>query len=166
MADPARGQFRAFLLTALKRYVINEYERSITAKRGGRHTPLQVDFEEAERVYSLVRREDDTPDRIFHRKWATIALDRALQRLRAECEQSGSSAVTTPLLPYLTDSGGLPPYKAIALQIGVTEGTVKVAVHRLRQRYGSILRAEIADTVTGEEAIEAELRDLLRAVSS
>ena len=166
LADPARGRFRTFLLTALKRFAINEYERSITVKRGGRRVRLSADFDEAERVYSLERRDDDTPDRLFDRKWAAITLDRALQRLRAECEDMETSPVATALLPYLTDSGGLPPYKVIAPQIGLTEGAVKVAVHRLRQRYGSILRAEIAETVTGEQEIEAELRDLLRAVSS
>lgn len=165
-ADPARGRFRAFLLTALKRYVINEYERSMTAKRGGRHVRFAVDVEQVERVFSLERREHDSPDRIFHRQWATIVLDRALQRLRTECEQAENPAVATALLPYLTDSGGLPPYKALAPRIGLTEGAVRVAVHRLRQRYGSILRAEIAETVAGEDDIEAELRDLLRAVSA
>ena len=163
-ADPARGRFRAFLLTALKRYVINEYERAVTAKRGGR-VHVAVDLDEAERSYSLERRADDTPDRIFDRKWATIALDRALRRLRAEANDGGNPAVTDALLPYLTESGGLPSYGEVGPRLGLTEGAVKVAVHRLRRRYGLILRAEIAETVSGEGEIEAELRDLLRAVS-
>lgn len=166
LADPTRGRFRAFLLTALKRYVINEYERSMTARRGGHEARFAVDIEQAERLCSPDRREHEAPDRIFHRQWATIVLDRALQRLRTECEQSENPAVPAALLPYLTESTGLPPYKAVASRIGLTEAAVKVAVHRLRHRYGTILRAEIAETVVDENEIEEELRDLLRAVSA
>ena len=165
-ADRDRGRFRAFLLTALKRYVINEYERSVTTRRGGRQTRFRVDLEEAERVYSSERRDAETADRIFERKWATIALDRALQRLRAECEESANPAASKALLPYLTESADLPSYRTMANELRMTEGAVKVAVHRLRQRYGSILRAEIAETVADGNEVEAELRELLRAVSS
>jgi RNA polymerase sigma-70 factor (ECF subfamily) len=165
-ADPARGRFRAFLLTALKRYAINEHERAVTARRGGRHTRLSLDFEEAERTYAVDRRNDDTPDRVFDRKWAGIVIDRALERLRNECGDTHTSAVTAALLPYLTDAGGLPPYRAVALDLGLTEGAIKVAVHRLRQRFGAVLRAEIAETVMAEEDVDGEMRDLIRAVSS
>ena len=165
-ADPARGRFRSFLLTALKRYVINEYQRGATARRGGRHLHLTLDFDDAERTYSRERRDDDTPERQFERKWALIALDRALRRLRDECEQDGKGEMGEALLPYLTDTGDLPSYRVIAAELQLTEGAVKVAVHRLRRRYGAILRLEIAETVTDPEEIESELRELLRAVSS
>jgi RNA polymerase sigma-70 factor (ECF subfamily) len=166
LADPSRGRFRAFLLTALKRYVIGEYERGAAARRGGRHAHFSLDFTDAERLYSSERRNDDTPERIFHRNWATITLERALQRLRTEYAQSEKDQLAAALFPYLSESSGLPPYRAIATQLGLTEGAVRVAVHRLRQRYGAILRAEIAETVIGEHEIDAELRDLLRAVST
>jgi RNA polymerase sigma factor (sigma-70 family) len=92
-ADPARGRFRRFLLIALKRYVINEHERTASLRRGGGHVPISLDFEEAERTYALERRNDDTPERVFDRKWATIALDRALLRLREECQQGDKSTL-------------------------------------------------------------------------
>jgi len=164
-ADPARGRFRSFLLTALKRYVINEHERSAAARRGGGHPHLSLDFDEAERAYALEPATDETPDRLFDRRWATIALDRALERLRAEYLELGRAPLADALLPYLTDTGQLPPYRAAAARLDISEGAVKVAVHRMRQRYGAILRAEIAETVLGEEEVEAELRELFRAVS-
>lgn len=165
-ADPARGRFRAFLLTALKRYVINEYERAATARRGGRQVHFQLDFAEAERMFAAERRHQETPDRLFDRKWAAIVLERALVRLRDEYAASGKADVARALLPYLTDSTDLQPYRAVAADLGLSEGAVKVAVHRLRQRYGAILRAEVADTVNGEQEVDDELRDLLRAVST
>ena len=146
-ADQARGRFRGFLLTALKRYVINEHERANAARRGGRHVRLALDFEDAERMYALERRNEDTPERVFDRKWATITLDRALQRLREECHQAGKSAEADALLPYLTDTSELPTYRAIACELELTEGAIKVAVHRLRQRFGAILRLEVGETV-------------------
>jgi RNA polymerase sigma factor (sigma-70 family) len=166
VADPARGRFRAFLLTALKRYVINEYERDTAARRGGRHVHLSLDFVEAERSYAAERRDDESPDRLFDRKWAGIVLERTLQRLRDEYDASGKTELATTLLPYLTDSTGLASYRAVAEGLGLTEGAVKVAVHRLRQRYGAILREEVAETVIGEQEVQAEMRELLRAVSA
>jgi DNA-directed RNA polymerase specialized sigma24 family protein len=130
-ADPARGRFRSFLLTVLKRYVINEHDRSAAARRGGGHTHLPLDFDEAERAYSLEPRTDETPDRL-----------------------------------YLTDAGELAPYREVAARLEISEGAVKVAIHRMRQRYGAVLRSEIAETVLGEEEVEVELRELLRAVST
>jgi RNA polymerase sigma-70 factor (ECF subfamily) len=165
-ADPARGRFRAFLLTALKRYAINEHERAATARRGGRHVRLSLDFEEAERTFTVDRRNDDTPDRVFDRKWAEIAIDRALARLRDESRDTRTAALTDVLMPYLTDAGDLPAYREVAVDLGLTEGAIKVAVHRLRQRFGAVLRAEIAETVLSKEDVEDEMRDLLRAVSS
>lgn len=165
-ADPARGRFRSFLLVALKRYVINQHERAVTEKRGGRHASLSLDFEAAERMYALEPRSGDTPEQVFDRKWASIALDRALQRLRAECYQEGKGVQADALLPFLTDSGELPSYRAVADQLGLNEGAVKVAVHRLRRRYGAILRLEIGETVAASNDIDAEMRELLRAVST
>ncbi len=165
-ADPTRGRFRAFLLTALKRYVINEYERATAERRGGRHLHFQLDLTEAERAFTAERRHEETPDRLFDRKWAAIVLERALERLRNEYAASGKADVARALLPYLTESTDLLSYRAVAADLGLSEGAVKVAVHRLRQRYGAILRAEVAETVAGDQEVDAELRELLRAIST
>jgi RNA polymerase sigma factor (sigma-70 family) len=164
-ADPTRGRFRSFLLSALQHYAINEHERASTVKRGGRVQRLSLDFEEVERTYVLEPRHDDSPDRVFNRKWAAISLDRALGRLRDECHTLGKGALADALLPYLTDTGQLPAYRTVAEQLGLTEGATKVAVHRLRQRFGAILRLEIAETVLAPADVDDEVRELIRALS-
>jgi RNA polymerase sigma factor (sigma-70 family) len=164
-ADPTRGRFRSFLLSALQHYAINEHERASTVKRGGRVQRLSLDFEEVERTYVLEARHDDSPDRVFNRKWAAISLDRALGRLRDECHTLGKGALADALLPYLTDTGQLPGYRTVAEQLGLTEGATKVAVHRLRQRFGAILRLEIAETVLAPADVDDEVRELIRALS-
>jgi RNA polymerase sigma factor (sigma-70 family) len=165
-ADPARGRFRSFLLSALQHYVINEHERETAVKRGGRVQRLSLDFDEVERTYVLEARHDDSPDRVFNRKWAAISLDRALQRLREECHAAGKGKLADALVPYLTDTGNLPSYRAVAEQLGLTEGATKVAVHRLRQRFGAILRLEIAETVLAPGDVDDEVRELIRALSA
>ena len=165
-ADPARGRFRSFLLTALKRYAINEHERATSAKRGGSQLPLSLDFDDAERRDALEPRTHDTPERVFDRRWAAISLDRAVQRLREECQQAGHATHAEVLLPYLTEAGNLPPYAVAAQTLGLTEGAVKVNVHRLRRRFGAILRLEIAETVVAPGDVDDEVRELIRAVSA
>jgi|SRR4051794_35333767 RNA polymerase sigma factor (sigma-70 family) len=166
IADPQRGRFRAFLLTALKRYAINEHARAAAVRCGGRQIRLSLDFEDAERTYVRDHRDEDTPDRVFDRKWAGIAIDRALGRLRDECREAGKAAVSDALFPYLTETGELPSYREVAADLGLSEGAVKVTVHRLRQRFGTILRLEIGETVLAQEDVEAEMRALIRAVSA
>jgi len=164
-ADPTRGRFRSFLLTALQHYAINEHDRAMTAKRGGELRRLSLDFEHVERTYALEAPSEDSPDRVFNRKWAAISLDRALQRLRDECRAAGKGTLADTLVPYLTDTGNLPAYREVAEQLGLTEGATKVAVHRLRQRFGAILRLEIAETVLAPADVDDELRELIRALS-
>jgi len=165
-ADETRGRFRSFLLTALKRYAINEHEREVSARRGGQHLHFPVDFEEAERTYVSDPRTDDTPERVFDRKWAAITLDRTFERLREEYIETGRRQTADVLLPYLTDTGDLPAYRDAATTLGLSEGAVKVAVHRLRLRFGAILRLEIGETVLDLDAVEDEIRELFRAVSA
>jgi RNA polymerase sigma factor (sigma-70 family) len=164
-ADPARGRFRSFLLASLQHFVINEHERATSVKRGGRLRRLSLDFEEVERTYVLEGRREDSPDRAFNRKWAAITLDRALHRLRDECRRAGRDAIASALIPYLTDAGDLPAYRSVAAELGLSEAATRVAVHRLRQRFGAILRLEIAETVLAPADVDDEVRELIRALS-
>jgi RNA polymerase sigma factor (sigma-70 family) len=164
-ADPARGKFRAFLLTSLKHYAANEHVRAAAAKRGGGEPLLSLDLEAAERRYWLEPRNDLTPERLYDRRWALSVLERALRALRAEFRATGRELFFDAVQGRLAGDAADMPYKEIADRFGMSESGVKVAVHRMRRRYGDLVRAEVADTVQTEAAIDVELRYLLTALA-
>jgi RNA polymerase sigma-70 factor (ECF subfamily) len=163
-ADPARGRFRAFVLTAFKRFCADEHERASAQKRGGGAKVLSLDVDEAE---SQVRAEASSslePERAYERRWALTLLARALDRTRREFERTDRADWFAALVPYIGGHGDARPYAEIAARLGSTEGAVKVAVHRLRARYREHLRDEIRDTVSDESAVDDEIRHLFAAV--
>jgi RNA polymerase sigma-70 factor (ECF subfamily) len=165
-ADPTRGRFRGFLLKALQRYEINEHERATTIKRGRNHAQLALDFDNAEQTFLRGFRSDDTPERVFDRHWAMLSLERVLTALRAEYERAGRKQLADALLPYLTDGAELPPYAVVGDRLAMSEGAVRVAVHRLRRRFREILRQQVADTVHTADAVDEEMRELIRVVGA
>jgi RNA polymerase sigma-70 factor (ECF subfamily) len=164
-ADPERGRFRAFLLASVKHYLANEQERAQAQKRGGGVSLLRLD---PERIQALGAGPlpAETPARAFEKRWAMTLLERALSRL----EQEGAGAVPAErfrrLKVYLTDDGPGISYRQVAAELGMTEAAVKVAVHRLRRRFGALLREEVAHTVGSPEMIDDEIRFLLAALRS
>lgn len=163
-ADPARGRFRTFILTALDHFLADEHDRTHAQRRGGNAPAL--DLTSAESRYALEStRYAPSPDRAFDREWALALLDTVLAQVEAEYRANGRSALFAALRPTLAGSRQTQPYGALAAQLGMTEANVKVAVHRLRQRYRACLRAEIAQTVAEPGEIEEEMRHLLRAVA-
>jgi RNA polymerase sigma-70 factor (ECF subfamily) len=163
-ADPERGRFRAFLLTAVSRFVSKQHERAAALKRGGGQRHLSLNFDDGETRYQHEPSHDWTPERIFARRWALTLLDRTVATLRKEHEDAGKLPLFAALKVFLTGEAGAPPLRHIAVQLGMTEGAIKVAIHRLRQRYRDALRAEIAQTVTAQEDVDDELRLLLAAL--
>lgn len=164
-ADPARGRFRSFLLTTLDHFLIDEWQRSRARKRGGGGTIASLDVEAAERRLENELADADAPDRAFDRRWAMALLEAVLRRLEAEHARDGKAGLFRALKPTLVGSGEAQPYAVLAAQLGLTEGAVKVAVHRLRRRYRELLRAEIAETVTSAEEARDELQHLFRALA-
>ena len=162
--DPERGRFRAFLLTAVSRFVIKQHEKATAQKRGGGQRPLSLDFDDGETRYQREPSHDWTAERIFARRWAMTLLDRTVAALRHEHEQTGKLAQFEALKVFLTGEAGAPPLRQIAQRLGTTEGAVKVAVHRLRQKYRETLRGEIAQTVATPEDVDDELRLLMTAL--
>ena len=158
--DRRKGKFRAFLLAALKHFLANEWRRSHAQKRGGGEIVLSLDTSTAEDRYRLEPSHNLTPERIFERQWALTVLDRVLAGLQADWTAQGKEAIFNSLKPFLTaqQSAG---YAPVAAELGMTEGAVKTAVHRLRRRYRELLREEIAQTVAGPEEIDDEIRYLL-----
>ena len=164
-ADPARGRFRAFLLTSIRHFLSNERDRAHALKRGGRNPPISLNVETAEESYQLEGRDDLTPEKLFDARWATLLLDRSLTRLRDEYASSGRRALFDHLKGFLTGDSEDVPYIDAARTLDMTEGAVKVAVHRLRRRFRDALVKEISDTVSDPADIDAEIRHLLSAVS-
>jgi RNA polymerase sigma-70 factor (ECF subfamily) len=165
-ADPQRGKFRSFLLTAFKHFLTKERDRANAQKRGGGRRPLPLDFQAGERRYHLEPIDQQTPEAIFQRRWALTLLEQALARLRLEFTNAGKQKLFDTLKPTLMAGDSPEPYAGMAEELGMSEPAIKVAVHRMRQRYKELLRAEIAQTVDGDQEIDDELRDLFRAVQA
>ena len=164
-ADQAKGRFRTFLLTALERFLANEWDKDCARKRGGGVPPVPVQLDEAETRYGVEPQDDRTPEQAFEYHWALALLDGVVKRLGREFREQGQEAQFDVLKPCLTGESEGQPYATLAAQLGQSEGAVKVAVHRLRQRYREVLRAEIAETVASAQEVDAEMRHLLNVLT-
>jgi RNA polymerase sigma factor (sigma-70 family) len=159
--DRRKGKFRAFLLAAVKHFLANERDRLQAQKRGGREKIVPLDALRAEDRYRREPAHEATPERLFERQWALAVLEQVLTRLQAEFAAAGKQALFDRLKPLLTVERESIGYAQIAAELGMTEGAVKVAVHRLRRRYRQLLQDEIAQTVATPEEIGEEIRYLL-----
>jgi RNA polymerase sigma-70 factor (ECF subfamily) len=160
-ADPAKGRFRSYLLGALKHYMTNEWHRANAQKRGGGQTLVEWDALDAEARYALEPAGQTGADAeaLYDRRWAMELLDKAMAKLRAEFAAKGDADTFEVLKGCL--GGGEVPRAECAAKLGLSEGALKVAVHRLRGRYREILRAEIAETVDAPEEVNEEMRHLV-----
>ena len=160
-----KGRFRTFLIVALKRFLANEWDRLRAQKRGGGQHPVSLDTELAEERYRIEPAADATADRVFERRWALTLLDRTMTRLREEFAASGRAREFDRLKGCLTAERGEIAYAEIASELEMSEGAARVAVHRLRKRFREVFREEIAQTVSGPEEIEEEVRYLMGALA-
>ena len=164
LADRNRGRFRTFLLTSLQHFLTNEWKKANRVKRGGNHQILSMDEETAEVRFAGELAIQQPPDSLYDRGWAAILIERALAALRAEFEQSGKQELFERLKPFVWGEKSTLSYSVMAEQLKTTEGAIKVAIHRLRQRFGELLRCEIAQTVATPAEVEEELRYLFSAI--
>jgi RNA polymerase sigma factor (sigma-70 family) len=162
-ADPHKGRFRSFLLMAMSRFLANEWDRAHTLKRGGMDPVVSLDA--AETRYGREPADTATPEQAFEKQWALTLLETVLEHLRADYEQDGKARLFDALKPCLLGSREAHPYPALAAELGLSEGAVRVAVCRLRERYRERLKAEIAHTVASPADVESELRHLFRVLS-
>ena len=163
-ADPSKGRFRTFLLTALERFLIDEWRRETRERRGGGRTILSLSPVDAEDRYRLEPADTATPESIYERRWALALLEQALRRLREECTAAGRQELFRAVEPLLSGEDSGRPYAAIATGLEMTEGALKTAIHRLRRRFAVILRAEIAETVARPEDVDEEVQHLFRSL--
>jgi RNA polymerase sigma-70 factor (ECF subfamily) len=159
------GKFRNYLLKLLKHFLADERERERALKRGGGQTLLSIDEESEETRYQIEPVENITPEILFERTWAAALLNEVMGKLRREYVAEGNAELFEALRPCLTGAEPLLPYAELGRVLGMKEGAVKQAVHRLRRRYGQLLRTEIADTVDSPEEIESEIRHLITVAS-
>ena len=163
-ADQARGRFRSFMLLMLKRFLAVEWRKASAQKRAGNLHWLPLPLDTAERRYTREPADNNSPNQAFEKQWALALLDTVLRDLGADYEQHGNGRLFEVLKPSLTGSREIQPYAALASALDMSEAAVKVAVHRLRERYRERLRAEVAHTVASPGDVDNELRHLFRVL--
>ena len=164
-ADPKCGKFRSFLLVRLKGFLSDERDRARAKKRGGGRKVLSLSIENAEGQYSLEPATQLSPEMLFEKAWALTLLERTMDRLEAEMTKKDRKKLFDHLKVYLTTDKDAIPYQDMATELSMTEGSVRVAVHRLRRQYRRLLRDEIAQTVGDEEQIDEEMGSLFAALA-
>jgi RNA polymerase sigma factor (sigma-70 family) len=164
-ADRQHGKFRTFLLAALTNFLANEWDKRQTIKRGGRHQIISLDDTEAEERYRHELVESVTPEKLFERQWALTLIELVAARLARDYAAAGRAPLFAQLESCLTGEVSRGKYAEWGAALGMSEGALKVALHRMRRRYGELLREEIARTVTCPAEVDEEIRCLCANLS-
>jgi RNA polymerase sigma factor (sigma-70 family) len=163
-AERERGRFRTFLLTCLKNFLVNEWRKDQAAKRRSGPT-ISLNQEEAEYLYQADLGDTASPDKIYEKRWAAALLNQVLNRLGEEYAAQGKRELFNHVKLALWGAKTEVSYTELAGQLAMTEAAVRVAVHRLRQRYLQLLRSEVAATLDNPADIDDELRYLIQVMS-
>jgi RNA polymerase sigma-70 factor (ECF subfamily) len=155
-----KGKFRTFLLVSLRNLFCDEKDKARAEKRGGNKQTISIDFQDAEQMYSLEPASARTPEDEFERRWASTLLDTVMRRLSEECIRAKKAELFRELYSRLAGNDDEASTEGIAHRLGMTAAAVRVALHRLRQRYADLLRTEISRTVADPNDVEEELRHL------
>ena len=164
-ADRQKGKFRWFLMAAMENFLAKEWRDARRLKRGGGQPVFSLDEVDAENRYRFEPEETMTAEKIYERRWALTLLDRAMQRLRAEFQESDKGGLFEALQVFLSGERTEDTHEEIGARFNMTKGAVGVAVHRMRKRYGELLREEVADTVAGPEGVNEELHYLRQVLN-
>lgn len=162
--DRQGGRFRSFLLAAFQHYMSNQKKYEQAAKRGGSKATVSFDFSTAEGEYRREPADSQTPETVYERRWALSVLTICMDRLEQECRESDKAALFEKVRPFLAGESGGKRYQDVADELGMTEGAIKTAVHRLRKRFGAILRDEIRNTMNAGD-VDEEIRHLFSALT-
>jgi RNA polymerase sigma factor (sigma-70 family) len=164
-ADPDRGRFRSFILTAMNHFLASEWKRGMAQKRGGGSLTISLDLAAAEERFDLEPADHSAPDKLFEKQWALALLAEVLNRLEGEYQSEGKTDLFNALKQSLMGFRETQPYVELAPRLGMNESAVKVAVHRLRKRYRELIRAEIANTLDHSQDVEAEMQHLFQTLT-
>ena len=164
-ADAERGRFRTFLLSGMQKFLAKEYRRDTAEKRGGAEEFVELDGLDAEARFALEPADPITAEAQFERSWAYALIEKVFRRLHGEYVEAGREALFAGIRPFLTAESARPGYEAAAEALGMSANGVGVAVHRMRKRYGELMREEITETVQSENEIDSEIAHLLEVVS-
>jgi RNA polymerase sigma factor (sigma-70 family) len=159
-----RGRFRSFLLVALKHYLDNEWHKTRTIKRGGHQLFISWDELNPEERDRLEPSDDLTPEKLFNRQWALKLLERVMNQLQKECVAARKGDLFDKLKDYLTGAAGEKTYRQLAAELNMSESAIKVSVHRLRRRFGELVREQVERTVANPEEVDDEIRELFSAL--
>ena len=165
-ADPYRGKFRAFLLTSMRNFLTNQWDKRQAKKRGGGKNPLSLDFEDGDSRYAMEPNHAMTPERLYERQCAIAILDHVMVKLREEFERANAAREFDQLKAFLAGRNPDASYAMAAEALGISESAATAAGSRLRKRYGALLREEIAQTLANPNDVDAELRDLFTILGS
>jgi len=160
-ADRERGKFRTFLLSSMKNFLVNEWKRTGRLKRGGGYSFASFELEIAEGRYAVEPIAETDAENGYEKQWAAALIEQVFVMLRREYKALQKEPLLEELKPFVWGEESSASYADIACKLKITEGTVKVTVHRLRQRFRELLRAEVAQTVSGPEDVDDELRHLI-----
>jgi len=164
-ADQTRGRFRSFLLTSVKHFLANEWDRASALKRGGGMTPVSIDLVKAERWFSPSVLDTESPEVVFERRWALSVLEQVMTRLRKEFAMEGQADLFDVLSVFLSQDSGEVSYEDLAEELGIQPGNLRTKVYRMRQKYRRLLREEITATVSTVDEISEEIRFLVSRLS-
>ncbi len=162
--DPRKGRFRSWLLGVMNHFLAHEWSKATAQKRGGGQPAFSLDEKGAEERYQMEPVEHCTPETLFDRRWALGLLEQAAGRLRREFELAGKTELYAGIKGFVSMDGAQTSYQQAAEQLHLSPGALKSAVHRLRQRYQELIRAEIARTVGGPAEVDQELAELLAVI--
>jgi RNA polymerase sigma-70 factor (ECF subfamily) len=162
---PQKGKFRTFLLASVNHLLADRWDRTHRQKRGGGAPVFSLDAQSMDPRYEPEPADPLTPEKVFERRWALTLLDQVLGRLEKEQADSGRSGTHAVLQPFLTGNPEPGEYTAAATTLGLTEGAVRVAIHRLRHRFGELFREEVLHTLSDPTELNGEMRHLLEVLS-
>ncbi len=162
--DPDRGRFRTYLLAIFKNFLTNQWHKSTAQKRGGGRQLISLDFGDAESRVGIEPLDDWTPEREFERQWATTIVENTVGFLKNEMARRGKGDQYEFVKGFIGGSNSSQAYKTVASEMGISEGALRVLIHRLRRRYRELLRNEIAQTLSDPERVDDEIRSLFAAL--